>query len=106
MIEPCTCVVGMRKCDFHYDQAIEYYSSDAAAAGSAWAESVAQRQPGLLRRPWPVATGRVMGMAKEKIKRWAGGDKRLLNMFGRLCYVNAAGRWDYLRHQARNRRAR
>ena len=39
----------------------------AATRGIAWAESVAKRHSGLLRRPWPQHEGRAAELARAKV---------------------------------------
>jgi hypothetical protein len=95
----CSCD-PTRRCPACVDQAMMWFSGMAALRGGRWAEDVARRRPGLLRRPWPPNDGRAAELARAKV-RDLSEDPGVVDRLAVKLAEHAARRWAALQVAAR-----
>jgi hypothetical protein len=91
----CTCALTVPRCDACLRQALYYQSSTAWVRGENWAKSVAARVG--TDRPWPPYEGKVVDIARSKIKDSASGDERITDALARECHRFAERTWEKIR---------
>jgi hypothetical protein len=74
------------------DRALLWHSGMAAVWGGTWAESVAERHPELLVRPWPPAEGRAREIAVRKLAELAA-DPRVIEHLLEQHHAGAVRAW-------------
>jgi hypothetical protein len=78
--------------------ALLWFGGGACSRGIAWAESVARRQPALLRQAWPAHEGRTAELARSKVRDLCE-DPRVIDVLARGVSEHAARRWRQLQAQ-------
>jgi hypothetical protein len=91
----CTCPPD-RLCDDCLGRALTWLATTAARRGQHWAETVAERRPELLARPWPALEGRAAEIAAAKVIDLSA-DQRVLERLLRELARSAAEMWEKLR---------
>jgi len=74
------------------DRALLWHGGQAALWGSSWAESVAERHPELLARPWPAAEGRAREIAARTLAPLSA-DPRVIDRLVAKHHDGAARAW-------------
>jgi hypothetical protein len=80
------------RCPACVDQALMWLSGMASTRGIAWAESVAERRPELLRQPWPTHDGRAAELARAKVDDLCE-DPTVVDLLAVEVSKQAARRW-------------
>ncbi|TMQ06066.1 MAG: hypothetical protein E6J90_38135 [Deltaproteobacteria bacterium] len=87
----CSCPRN-QLCPACHNQALMWFGGKACSRGIAWAESVARRQPALLRQAWPGHEGRAAELARIKV-RDLSDDPSVIDVPARDVSEHAARRW-------------
>lgn len=91
----CTCP-RTALCHDCYGRALETLTSTAWRRGEHWAETVAERRPELLARPWPPLEGRCAAIAARRVADLSL-DPRVLERLRSDLDARSRKRWEAIR---------